>query len=130
MSKGVGFVLDRNKIIKKLKEYFKDKEEIEFAYLFGSVAKGEISKFSDIDVAVMCKNRCNILRLMSEISRVLEFDEIDVVDLKISKNLRLAKDIIKNGVVLKDSPKRWSWELNKYHLALDFMNHTKVVYGY
>ena len=122
--------LNRDKIIEKLRKFFKNKEEIEFAYLFGSIAKEEISKFSDIDIAVMYKKSCNILKLMSEISKVLKFDEVDIVDLKKSKNLRLIKDIIKDGIVLKDSPKRWDWEINRYHLALDFMNHTKVVYGY
>ena len=123
-------MLDRDLIVTKLKKYFVKKEEVEFAYLFGSVARGDTYKLSDIDIAVMCKDECKILRLMAEISHLLRFDEVDVVDLRKSKNLRLLKDIIKEGIVLKDSPRRWKWELRKYHQALDFMNHTKVVYGY
>ncbi len=123
-------MLKKEDILPKLKEYFAKKEEVEFAYLFGSVARGEAYSLSDIDIAVMCKDECNILRLMAEISYLLHFDDVDVVDLKSSKNLRLLKDIIKEGIVLKDSSKRWEWELRKYHQALDFMNHTKVVYGY
>ncbi len=130
MSKGVGFVLDRNKIIKKLKEYFKDKEEIEFAYLFGSIATGEISKFSDVDIAVMCKNECNILQLMYEIGQILEFDEVDVVDLKKLKNNSILMDIIREGYVLKDSEKRELWEVENYHKILDFFTSTRLIYGY
>jgi len=130
MSKGVGFVLDRNKIIKKLKEYFKDKEDIEFAYLFGSIATGEISKFSDVDIAVMCKNECNILQLMYEIGQILEFDEVDVVDLKKLKNNSILMDIIREGYVLKDSEKRELWEVENYHKILDFFTSTRLIYGY
>jgi len=130
MSKGVGFVLDRNRIIKKLKEYFKDKEEIEFAYLFGSIATGEISKFSDVDIAVMCKNECNILQLMYEIGQILEFDEVDVVDLKKLKNNSILMDIIREGYVLKDSEKRELWEVENYHKILDFFTSTRLIYGY
>ena len=123
-------MLEKDIIVQKLGEYFAKKDDVEFAYLFGSVVRGDTYKLSDIDIAVMCKGECNILRLMAEISYLLHFDDVDVVDLNRSKNLRLIKDIIKEGIVLKDSSKRWDWELRKYHQALDFMNHAKVVYGY
>ncbi len=122
--------MNKEELIRTLKDYFGQKDEVEFAYLFGSVARGDNHKLSDIDIAVMCKEECDILRMMSEISRLLYFEDIDIVDLKKSKNLRLLKDIIAEGVILKDDPKRWEWELRKYHQALDFLNHAKVVYGY
>ena len=40
-------------IIEKLKEFFTDREEVQFAVLFGSLAKGTANKLSDVDVAVM-----------------------------------------------------------------------------
>ena len=39
-------------IIKKLKEYFDKREEVAFAFLFDSEAKGIATKISDIDIAV------------------------------------------------------------------------------
>ena len=123
-------MLEKEAIIKKLQDYFAQKQEVEFAYLFGSIARDEANKLSDIDIAVMCKGKCSILRMMSEIARELQFDEIDIVDLKQTKNLRLLKSIIQEGIVVKDAQKRWDWELHKYHLALDFLNHARVVYGY
>ncbi len=122
--------MNKEELVRKLEKYFGQKDEVEFAYLFGSFARGDNYKLSDIDIAVMCQEECDILRMMSEISRLLHFEDIDIVDLKKSRNLRLLKDVIAEGVVLKDDPKRWEWELRKYHQALDFLNHAKVVYGY
>lgn len=38
--------------IESLKEYFSKREEVAFAFLFGSQARGEATKLSDVDVAV------------------------------------------------------------------------------
>ena len=39
-------------MIEKLKEYFKKRKEIAFAFLFGSYSKGYATPLSDIDIAV------------------------------------------------------------------------------
>ena len=123
-------MLEKDIIVKKLREYFAKKEEIEFAYLFGSVARGDTYKLSDIDIAVMCKNECNIVRLMTEISYLLHFDDVDVVDLKRLRNNSFLMDVIREGIVLKDSERRDYWELANYHKVLDFFTSTRLVYGY
>lgn len=41
-----------NKIINILKNYFEDKDEVVFAILFGSAARGRIRKEGDVDIAV------------------------------------------------------------------------------
>jgi len=38
--------------IKALKDYFENRKDIAFAFLFGSQAKGRATKLSDIDIAV------------------------------------------------------------------------------
>jgi len=38
--------------IEKLKEYFKGREDIAFAFLYGSQAKGNATRLSDVDIAV------------------------------------------------------------------------------
>ncbi|MBM4323419.1 MAG: nucleotidyltransferase domain-containing protein [Deltaproteobacteria bacterium] len=40
------------KLIEKLKEYFSQREDIAFAFLYGSQAKGSANKLSDVDIAV------------------------------------------------------------------------------
>ena len=123
-------MLEKDIIVKKLKEYFTKKGEVEFAYLFGSVARSDTYKLSDIDIAVMCKDECNILRLMAEISYLLHFDDVDVVDLKRLRNNSILMDVIREGIVLKDSERRDYWELANYHKVLDFFTSTRLVYGY
>jgi len=39
-------------LIEKLKEYFSQREDIAFAFLYGSQAKGSANKLSDVDIAV------------------------------------------------------------------------------
>lgn len=39
-------------LIQKLKKYFESKREIAFAFLFGSYARGNTNKLSDVDIAV------------------------------------------------------------------------------
>ncbi|BAF70471.1 type VII toxin-antitoxin system MntA family adenylyltransferase antitoxin [Nitratiruptor sp. SB155-2] len=123
-------MFDKSTIVEKLKSYFSTKQEIKFAYLFGSVASDKAFSLSDIDIAVMCSKKCNVMELMAQLSYLLKFDEVEVVDLSQTHNLRLIKEIIQKGIVVKDSPTREEWELQKYHQALDFINHTKVIYGY
>ncbi len=122
--------MNKEELVAKLKNYFGQKDEVEFAYLFGSYARGDNYKLSDIDIAVMCKGECNILRMMSEISRLLHFEDIDIVDLKKLRNNSLLMDVIKEGIVLKDSQRREYWEVENYHKALDFFVSTRLVYGY
>lgn len=122
--------MNKEELIRTLKDYFGQKDEVEFAYLFGSFARGDNHKLSDIDIAVMCKEECDILRMMSQISRLLYFEDIDIVDLKKLRNNSLLMDVIKEGIVLKDSQRREYWEVENYHKVLDFFVSTRLVYGY
>ncbi|MFC1716348.1 nucleotidyltransferase domain-containing protein [Candidatus Poribacteria bacterium] len=40
-------------ISEKLKNFFEEREEVQFAVIFGSLAKGTANKLSDADIAVM-----------------------------------------------------------------------------
>ncbi len=122
--------MSKEELISKLKNYFGQKDEVEFAYLFGSYARGDNYKLSDIDVAVMCKKECDTVQILSEISRLLHFEDIDIVDLKKLRNNSLLMDVIKEGIVLKDSQRREYWEVANYHKVLDFFASTRLVYGY
>jgi predicted nucleotidyltransferase len=39
-------------LLQKLKKYFNQRKDIAFAFLYGSQAKGNANKFSDVDIAV------------------------------------------------------------------------------
>lgn len=44
-----------NKLIDKLKEYFRSKKDVEMAFIFGSIVKGTVSEGSDIDIGIYLK---------------------------------------------------------------------------
>lgn len=79
--------MDKEKVIKTLAEYFKDIENAEAVYLFGSFAKNKDRKHSDIDIAVLFSAEMNIidrfeqkLRFVSELEDIFH-KKVDVVDL-------------------------------------------------
>ena len=119
---------DREELIKTLQRFFADREEVAFAYIFGSVARGKSGPLSDIDIAVMCED-CET-DVKWDLMEYLEREDIDVVNLKTLRSQRLVKDIVREGIVLKEGRERVRWEVDAYHKALEFINHAKVVYGY
>lgn len=49
---GLGFVSQRLDMIDNLKNYFSKRQDVAFAFLFGSQARGVATKLSDVDIAV------------------------------------------------------------------------------
>lgn len=61
-------------IVKKLTSFFKDKKNIEMAFLFGSETKGRAMSESDVDIAVWFKDKHEMEEvdsLWNEIDRLL-----------------------------------------------------------
>ncbi|GAN34216.1 MULTISPECIES: nucleotidyltransferase domain-containing protein [Candidatus Brocadia] len=44
--------MNTNKIVEKLKVYFEKRDDISFAFLFGSWARGQDGIDSDVDIAI------------------------------------------------------------------------------
>ncbi|MEK7732968.1 MAG: nucleotidyltransferase domain-containing protein, partial [Planctomycetota bacterium] len=82
--------------------------KVVFAYLFGSMAIGEVSPLSDVDIAVYLakENRESFfdlkLALHADISRALKRNDVDLVVLNTIRNEMLTADVIRNGVVIFD----------------------------
>ncbi len=116
---------------KKLIEFLSKKEHIRFAYLFGSVARGEEGKLSDFDLAVYLDESLNKdkmfdlqLKLISEITLILKTDKVDLVVMN-DAPLLLNYNIIKHGKLLKDDEKtRIRVERNILSSYLDRKYHT------
>jgi len=111
----------------KVKEIF-SKEQVLFAYIFGSQASGNIGKLSDIDIAVYFNENMSKsamfnrkLRIMAEFSLLLKRDDIDVVILNDAYPL-LEHRIIKQGEVIfsSDEKKRIDYEVKAVMRYLDF----------
>lgn len=92
----------KDSIIIKIKDVLSKYDEIEKAFIFGSRARGDYKKTSDIDIAIfshnMTSSKLNLLRN--------DFDDldiiytVDVVDFnKLSKE-ELKNNIINDGIVI------------------------------
>ena len=70
--------------VTKTASLFKNRPNVNFAYLFGSYAKGYASSSSDLDIGVFFKEKPDILQLAdlrSDLQKTLHFDKIDLVSL-------------------------------------------------
>jgi predicted nucleotidyltransferase len=120
-------------LLNQIKDIVKQIEEIEFAYLFGSCATDSYTQNSDIDIAIFVKDGQSLLDTHLHTHHQLEINlhkEIDVVTLNNAKNFHLVKDILDQGIVLKESidDKRQMYEIYKRHEVLDFFQMQSLIY--
>ena len=118
--------------IDDLKKLIGTMKEVEFAYLFGSYAKGTQTPYSDVDIALYLKERCNTFDTKLKVHHKLEITlhkEIDVVILNNAKNFNLLEDIFRLGVILKDTEddSRMMFELRKEHEILDYKEFKRML---
>lgn len=96
---------DMNALIKKAQQILKERENVLFAYLFGSVARREHSALSDIDIAVYLQENTDIaaekLKLVGDLLDNMGTDYIDLVILNTAP-LSLAARILKSREILVD----------------------------
>lgn len=92
--------------LQPFRDFFEKKEQIRFAYLFGSYAKNSQTSLSDVDIAVYLDERLDFftqrLKLTEEISRDTGGRSIDLVVLN-NSSLTLQYEVISHCVVLKDN---------------------------
>jgi predicted nucleotidyltransferase len=117
--------------------FFKYQEEIVAAYLFGSTAKGINSSESDIDIAVLLRNRDKKsgaalkFHLYADLCRQLKRNDIDLVLLNLSGNLILNDEIVRHGQILytNDDTAREEFELKVLHRCIDFKLQRRYAMG-
>lgn len=88
-------------IIKKCKDILIEYEDIIFAYIFGSYAKDNIRKDSDIDIAIYLKDNIDTYEYLDMKMELLEAlkREVDLVILNNATPL-LSYEIYKNNILL------------------------------
>lgn len=90
--------IDKEELGKRLSPLFADRS-LRLVILFGSHAKGKVHPKSDIDIAFLFDAPADILNLTNTVNRLLQKDDVDVVDLyRASPLLRYA--VVRNGTVL------------------------------
>ncbi len=89
-------------IAETLKEYFRDKEEVLLAFIFGSAVSGRLTKKSDVDIAVLFSNApdfSNVLKIINDVSEAIG-REVDLVVLNNSSPV-IRMQVLKNGKLIK-----------------------------
>ncbi len=119
----------------KLRKVLKNKEYIEFAYLFGSQATGDTNSESDVDVAVYVDEKRKEdffdirLELIEDITRATK-KEADVTILNTAKPF-LAFVVIQEGKLLvnKNPGKEVDYDLKTFNEYQDYKIFMKTHYG-
>jgi uncharacterized protein len=117
--------LKTDDIIGVTSKYLEDRDDITFAYLFGSYAKGNQTHLSDIDIAVYMKYDNHVfdkkLQILSDLTKILETDDIDLVILNKAPISLLTKILaVKIILIDKDPPVRHAFESLNMRMGFDF----------
>ena len=113
------------KIVRVTSEYFAKRDDIIFAYLFGSYAKEKQTHLSDIDIAVYIREKKGIsdkkLKILMDLSRLLKTDDIDLVILN-KAPISLLTKILAHKIILNDKIPtiRHSFESLNMRMGFDF----------
>ncbi|MGI1691783.1 type VII toxin-antitoxin system MntA family adenylyltransferase antitoxin [Thermoanaerobacter uzonensis] len=114
-----------------LKEFFKNKENIVMAFLFGSVAKGKATKESDIDIAVYLKEYDEkfVYGLWNELEDLLKRD-VDLIVLNIA-NATVAWEALRGKkIIINDHDFYINYMLEVSMEAEDFRKTVLDIYRY
>ncbi len=97
----------KTKLLAQIKDYFKDNKSVAAVYLFGSMATGNETVISDIDIAILLKPSVNPykpidiqLNVMADLEMLLK-KRVDVVLLGYADPI-LEHQIRKDGTILLD----------------------------
>ena len=117
--------LQTETIISVTSKYLADRDDIIFAYLFGSYAKGNQTHLSDIDIAVYIKYDKlvfeNNLQILSGLTKRLKTDDIDLVILNKAPISLLTKILATKFILIdKDPPVRHAFESLNMRMGFDF----------
>lgn len=110
--RGAHAVTDAGEVEARLARALSERDDVVFAYLFGSVATGRAHARSDVDVAVWLEDgrspdpgRDPLIEIIGVVTSALKRDDVDLVVLN-SAPLRLAFDAIHGRLLLDRDEER------------------------
>lgn len=130
----------KTEISEKLKTVLeRHRDQVAFAYLFGSSLLDQVRPLSDVDIAVYLSDETEAdylwikFALYADFSRVLKRNDVDVVILNGLTNLFLLEGIVKEGMVIFEEEGgeaiRKDFELKILHQVIDFKDQRKTIMG-
>ena len=113
------------RLLPKAQAYLQSRSDITFAYLFGSLARGQSTPLSDVDIAVyLSEGEIDIERKMEILGRLMELLETDEIDFVILNTapLTLRMKILENKTVIVDNAPflRYAYESVTMRKYFDF----------
>jgi len=130
------------KMISILKNYMISKENVKFAYLFGSYAENRERKDSDIDVAVYLSgiHEDDFFKYKLDLKTELEQIFKKTVDVVIMNNASplLNHEVFKNGIIIKNSEpsilsqfraKNFYYYIDQMYIINTYFKYTKEKIG-
>jgi len=121
-------------IVEKLGRFFEGREEVQFAILFGSLAKGTANALSDVDVAVMLAPDYKDTTpygyhatLTAELMRELERNDVDTVILNRAP-IPLKYQVLRYGkfIHIQDKEARIRFQIDTINQYDDFREMYRV----
>ncbi len=121
---------EKEKVQKTLSAFFKKRDEVLLAYLFGSVAEDKQNKLSDLDIAVLVEgDKLGKLdeqpfgyqvSAMTDLISLLKTNDVDLVILNYATPL-LSHEVIKYGEVIfcRDEEMRIQFEVRTLQQYID-----------
>ena len=112
----------------QLKKLLKNQDNIQFAYLFGSYARHEAHKNSDVDIAIYFYKYSldSYLEVHHLLTKALH-KEVDITVLNSIKNLYLLENILLESRVIKDESEREYYEVMSMHKVIDYKNFKRYI---
>lgn len=98
---------DIRKLIPEAEIYLKSREDIQFAYLFGSFARGSTSPLSDLDIAVYLSGADlsnKRMEILGDLIGIFKTDEIDLVILNTAPLTLRMKILLSKRLLADNSP--------------------------
>lgn len=124
----------RNKLLSTLKKRLASDRSVRFAYLFGSQARKDAGKLSDIDIAVFLQSNVDYfhyrLVLIERFEKALGVPKVDVIVLNSSPPV-LSHEVVKTGIIIKESKEeRVGFELEsiRQYLDTEHLRNTQLSY--
>ncbi|MBC8235584.1 nucleotidyltransferase domain-containing protein [bacterium] len=121
-------------IIEKLKNFFANREEVQFAVIFGSLAKGTANKLSDVDIAVMIVPHFKDTfpygyqaTLTADLMQELKRNDVDVVILN-KAPIALRYEVLRYGkfIHVRDKQARIQFQIDTINRYEDFKHIYRV----